>query len=320
MEKKPMTMEVDEEIKVPIMDQSEFLKDNTRNCLIQSTIADILKTEPCWLGIDEAGRGPVLGPMVYGTCFSPINKGDILKEMGFADSKTLNEEQRDGLFEKIKNATDVMGWMVDILSPAFISNSMLRRIKYNLNALSHDTAIGLIRKVLSHGVNVTEIYVDTVGDPAKYQAKLKELFPDIDVTVAKKADSTYPIVSAASICAKVARDQAVKSWQFSEGIKTEDNNYGSGYPSDPATKKFMSINLDRVFGFPQFVRFSWSTASQIMEDKGVPVLWEDDDEDENTESKGMQSLFSLFGKKEEDPKLSTHSFFKERSLQRVQCL
>lgn len=47
---------------------------------------------------------------------------------------------------------------------------------------------------------------------------------------------------------------------------------------------------------------------------------EDDDEDENTEAKGMQSLFSFFGKKEEDPKLSTHSFFKERSLQRVQCL
>lgn len=56
-----------------------------------------------------------------------------------------------------------------------------------------------------NGTFLLQIYVDTVGDPAKYQAKLKELFPDIDVTVAKKADSTYPIVSAASICAKVCR-------------------------------------------------------------------------------------------------------------------
>ena len=77
------------------------------------------------------------------------------------------------------------------------------RQKYNLNSISHDCAIRLIKRALEKGVKVTEVYVDTVGDPDKYQAKLKAIFPDIDITVAKKADALYAIVSAASICAKV---------------------------------------------------------------------------------------------------------------------
>ena len=69
---------------------------------------------------------------------------------------------------------------------------MYSRVKYNLNEISHDTAIGLIRSALQAGVKVAEVYVDTVGPPEKYEAKLQNLFPEIKVTVAKKADSLYP--------------------------------------------------------------------------------------------------------------------------------
>lgn len=122
------------------------------------------------------------------------------------------------------------------------------RTKYNLNALSHDTAAGLIRRVIADGVRLTEViqlylswslpsstsshsppfppllllqvYVDTVGDPGKYQAKLSEMFPQLSITVAKKADSLYPIVSAASICAKVREAKTLYKSHSMEGEDT----------------------------------------------------------------------------------------------------
>ncbi|KAL3864278.1 hypothetical protein ACJMK2_005974 [Sinanodonta woodiana] len=231
----------------------------------------------------------------------------------FSDSKTLTEEKRDSIFEKLNDAKHLIGWMVEIISPHNISTNMLRRAKVNLNILSHDCAIRLIQRVLDRGVNVKEIYVDTVGDPAKYQAKLKELFPEIDITVAAKADANYEIVGAASICAKVARDKAVKRWIFNEGIEMEDNEYGSGYPGDPNTKKFLMNNMDKVFGFPSFVRFSWSTADKLIEEHCVNVSWEDDDEEENMAVKNTPSVVSFFTKKD-DGHLERHRFFKDRCL------
>ena len=71
--------------------------------------------------------------------------------------------------------------------------------------MSHDAAIGLVHGVLALGVNLRYLYVDTVGDPERYQAKLADIFPMLRVVVEKKADAKFPIVSAASICAKVPR-------------------------------------------------------------------------------------------------------------------
>ena len=123
------------------------------------------------------------------------------------DSKALTEEKRDDLLLKLQDNSNYIGYAIHVLSPRYISFSMYRRSKYNLNTMSHDTAIDLVKLALEKGVQVAEIYVDTVGPPEKYQAKLQEIFPAQKVTVAKKADSLYPCVSAASICAKVCQNQ-----------------------------------------------------------------------------------------------------------------
>lgn len=271
--------------------------------------------------MDEAGRGPVLGPMVYGISFSPISKKSILKDLGCADSKQLTEEQRDTIFVNTNQkdySTESIGWAVDVISPNDISTSMYRRTKRSLNEVSMDAAINLIKKALDLEVNVAEIYVDTVGPPEKYQAKLQAIFPSIKITVAKKADSLYPIVSLASICAKVSRDHALKVWSFREGIEIPSDGFGSGYPGDPVTKRFLKT-FEPLFGYPRIVRFSWSTASNALEENGAYSVEFEEEEEVNEKkvklaSKKMTSFF-----KAEVPvkKFKRHNFFKERCLEDV---
>ncbi|XP_074882912.1 ribonuclease H2 subunit A isoform X2 [Buteo buteo] len=196
-----------------------------------SAVPPLCRHRPCALGVDEAGRGPVLGPMVYGICYCPVEKLEELEALGVADSKTLSEGERERRFGLLEAASDVLGWALHVLPPDHISACMQQRAKYNLNELSHDTAVGLIQFALDSGVQVAEVFVDTVGPAEKYEAKLRQRFPGLEVTVRPKADGLFPVVSAASICAKVARDRAVKHWKFVEDLEDIDRDYGSGYPN-----------------------------------------------------------------------------------------
>ncbi|XP_061833348.1 ribonuclease H2 subunit A [Nerophis lumbriciformis] len=301
------------------MDISDFDADNSVSCRLASTIPDLCKTEDCCLGIDEAGRGPVLGPMVYGICFCPVSKKEALKDLKVADSKTLSEAERENLFQNLDEAKGFIGWALHILSPNTISTSMLQRTKCNLNTLSHDAAIGLVQFALDSGVQLTEVFVDTVGPAEKYEEKLSKQFPGISVTVRPKADSLFPIVSSASICAKVARDHAVKKWTFLEDLAEVDSDYGSGYPNDPKTKAWLLKYLDPLFGYPQFVRFSWSTARALIDSKGVTVHWDDDEDGEKTaQRQAMLSYFSAAGGS--NNQTQTHRFFTERRLKSIDTL
>lgn len=242
--------------------------------------------EPCVLGIDEAGRGPVLGPMVYAAAVCPKSYLPNLRALGVNDSKQLKEEKRDLLRTKVESAP-FLKYFERVLTAEYLSHSMLQTQKYNLNRISHDAALDLVQTALDDGIAVNEVYVDTVGNPEQYANKFRNRFPFLEkVVVAKKADSTYRIVGAASIVAKTTRDRLVKEWHFPEVARTAnlhaDNANmsvqfvgptGSGYPSDPITKAWMDNNYDKVFGFPNFVRFSWGTSKTILAKNAVLVEW-----------------------------------------------
>lgn len=136
--------------------------------------------EPCVLGVDEAGRGPCLGPMVYAVSYCPLSRHDEFKKLGFMDSKKLTEERRDQLAKVVEANKDWVGWAVYVISPRDISTNMLKRYLrklwetgcniftqfffyrpiYNLNEMAHDATIKLIRNVLDKNINLEEVKYD----------------------------------------------------------------------------------------------------------------------------------------------------------------
>ena len=198
---------------------------------------------PCVLGVDEAGRGPVLGPMVYGLLYLPLTlHHSLLAETHhFDDSKVLTPAVRSNLMEKICTpATDLYencGWSTRMMSARDISAAQLRpNGAYNLNAQAMDATADLIRGVLDAGVNVTEVYIDTIGPPETYQKRLERIFPSLRITVAKKADSLYPCVSAASVCAAPVRPSSkatAASW--ANGSSTSSASWAMSIPIGSTT-------------------------------------------------------------------------------------
>lgn len=263
--------------------------------LLPSDVSDPSSAPPCCLGVDEAGRGPVLGPMVYGIFFLPLPLADpLLRDAHhFDDSKVLTPAVRSNLMRALctpgSNLYESCGWATASLSARDIGANMMRPSSaYNLNAQAMDATVDLIKAVYAKGVNVQEIYVDTIGPPATYQAKLQRIFPTAKITVAKKADSLYACVSAASVCAKVTRDAALEVLYEAQADDEEKNGegmaWGSGYPSDGRCVSWMKGNMHPVFGWGSECRFSWGTAKDMLEAKGngVKVEWPADDDDGET--------------------------------------
>ncbi|CAI6333918.1 unnamed protein product [Periconia digitata] len=278
----------------PSIDRSRLLDGQSYSHFspLPSLVADDQTTE-CVLGVDEAGRGPVLGPMVYALLYLPLemHRSLLAETHHFDDSKVLTPQVRSDLMRKLcTKDTDLYnscGWATRLLSGRDIGAHMLQPAQYNLNAQAMDATIDLIKGVLAQGVNVKEIYIDTIGKPEVYQKKLERIWPTIRITVAKKADSLYPVVSAASVCAKVTRDAALETcWEAHQtprdgaATKAAVPTWGSGYPSDARTVTWLKQNMDPVFGWGNECRFSWGTAKQELEvkNKSISVDWPVEDD------------------------------------------
>jgi len=93
--------------------------------------------------------------------------------------------------------------------------------------------------------------------------------------VESKADDTYPVVSAASICAKVTRDKELKKFVYLEQGKKFSGDVGCGYPGDKVTRAWLKDHMDPVFGFPSIVRFSWKTSYKMLDDNQARAEWND---------------------------------------------
>ena len=202
------------------------------------------------LGIDEAGRGSVLGPLVIAGVVIDNRKESILENMGVKDSKRLTPERRKVLARKLKKMFE---YDTVIYSAQDIDN--MRSEGINLNEIERKGMQDLIQKL-----DFDKAIVDAVDvKPLRFQDKLQRATGK-DIKAEHKADDKYIEVSAASIIAKQTRDEAIAEInKYFEDV----GGIGSGYPSDPTTKKFLSNYTYNEM--PGFVRKSWATVAKLKD-------------------------------------------------------
>ncbi len=204
------------------------------------------------LGIDESGRGPVAGPLTI--CGYLIDEKNIseLKNLGVKDSKLLTEKKRSSLAPKLKKLSDDFVILKISAKEIDISSN-------NLNALEIERMQHIINMFRTDKVVIDAPEVNTVNFSRKIMSKVKN--KSIKLVSENYADKKYPEVGAASILAKVERDAEIKKLHKKYGF------FGSGYPADEITIRFLKDWVKKNKEFPDFVRKRWFTAKWIKEER-----------------------------------------------------
>ena len=206
---------------------------------------------PYLIGVDEAGRGPVLGDMVIAFVVVREENIELLKHIGVKDSKNLTPQKRLQLMEKIISIADIV--VTTSISPIEIDyNNLnkvtLERIKYILNRIA---------KLIANNGYIKRITIDMVSGYRRYWNQLEWITQNTKVIFIEKADVRYPEVSAASIVAKVVRDNSLYS------LKRLYGDFGSGYPTDPKTIKWIKETYMKSENPPPIVRRSWRILEEV---------------------------------------------------------
>ncbi|MEM3153388.1 MAG: ribonuclease HII [Candidatus Bathyarchaeia archaeon] len=204
-------------------------------------------------GVDDAGRGSVIGPLVIAGIL--IDDGDIqrLVQLGVKDSKLLSPSRREMLAVEIKRVARKHA--IVKLSPSEIDKVVERGRKlYRLNRLEAQ-AMAKVIELLKPDI----AYVDASDVlEERFKQQILEYLPfKVEIVSEHKADRKYPVVSAASIVAKVERDREIAE------LKAKYGDFGCGYPTDPKTLDFLRRCLESFKEYPDFVRKSWKPAKKI---------------------------------------------------------
>lgn len=212
------------------------------------------------IGIDDAGRGPIIGPMFLAGVLIEQDQENKLKELGARDSKLIQHTERIKLAVEIKKT--VISFNVQESSPKEIDQAVET---INLNTLEAKKAAEIINQLNDNKSQIKVIVdcpsVNTVAWKKTMTGFIKNT-KNLEIHCEHKADFNHPVVSAASILAKVAREEAV------EILKQQYGNIGSGYPSDPYTKGFLEKHKD-MLKTTDIVRKSWATWKNLI---GEPII------------------------------------------------
>lgn len=203
-------------------------------------------------GIDEAGKGPVLGPMCVAGVLMEENKLDRIARLGVKDSKKLTPKKREALFVEINKLAD--RYFILEISPAQIDG--LRKVM-TMNEIMVACYVKVLEELRPESafVDAADVIANRFGENIE-----KKYSGILNIISEHNADEKYPIVSAASILAKVRRDELVREIGKNVGIEI-----GSGYPADPKTIKFLEDWVREHGTLPDFARSSWETSKNILE-------------------------------------------------------
>jgi len=210
-------------------------------------------------GVDEAGRGCVIGPLVVAGVMLKAENLLLLNGLGVKDSKLLTPEKREALYPQIINLTEkyqtikVLPYQIDKAVDS-------ARKLHKLNRLEAQTMAQLIE-----ALKPDEAYVDAADTiEHRFGNHIKECLKIKTRIISKhKADRIFPVVSAASIIAKVERDREIAS------LRVEYGDFGSGYLTDGKTMDFLRQLLEKNDEYPSFVRKAWKPAKKAKSERGT---------------------------------------------------